>query len=226
MNTRRVCRGVVVCLLLSGFFAGSAKAQSRGTPVRASTAHGAVGTGYTGPMNEVLKIRRVEGLARSNLVRTPEFRHNLPGGTKPTQEWVEIKTTFDTSPEWIDEVVFQYYVLTYSRKEKEGPYSFYQASVRYGDVEKGRNHLSTMYIPPSAVKRYGFPVAIGVEVSVNGKVVDVVSDRDNSVRVDDGWWKNPNVIGKEAVIARQGCLLNRKESPFALVNIDDHEVIR
>jgi hypothetical protein len=186
----------------------------------------AIDAAFEGSIKEMVKIRRLDGVGRTGLVKTPEFRTSMPGGTKPPQEWVEIKTTFDTEPEWIEDLVFQYYVLVYNRKEAKTPYSFIQATVRYGDVEQGRGHYSTMYIPPSAVKRYGYPVALGVEISINGKLVDSKYERDSSIRVAEGWWKKDAIVGRKDVVTRQGCLLNRKESPFSLVNIDDHEVAR
>lgn len=221
----------IIILLAGSSLAQSVRggaAQSSRTATRTGTSRGvAVGTDFAGSVVDAIKIKRLEGVGRSNVVRTPEYRNTHPGGTKPAQDWVEIKTTFDTGPEWIDEVVFQYYVLTENRKESKAPFSFYQATVKYGDVEKGRNHLSTMYIGPAAIKRFGYPVAIGVEVSVNGKIVDSKAEKDPSFgRLGDQWWNDQAVTGKETVATRQGYLLNRKESPFSLVNIDDHEVIR
>lgn len=204
---------------------GEAQQSHAGSRV-ATSGRAAAGVEGVRTVRDGVKIRRLDGAGKSGIVRTPEYNTTVPGGTKAAKEWVEIKTTFDTEPEWINEVVFQYYVLAFSRKEDKAPYSFYQATVRYSDVERGRNHFSTMYIPPPAVKRYGYPVAIGVEVSVNGTVVDHKFERDPSVRVADEWWKDSAVISRDSVVARQGCLLNRKESPFALINIDDHEVVR
>jgi hypothetical protein len=223
---------VAVVLMAGSVLAQQPARGSAGQPGRLATRTGtvrggSVGTDFAGPVTDSIKIRRLEGVGRSNVIRTPEYRSTSPGGTKPAQDWVEIKTTFDTGPEWIDEVVFQYYVLTENKKESKTPFSFYQATVKYGDVEKGRNHLSTVYIGPHAIKRFGYPVAVGVEVSVNGKIVDSKSERDPAFgRLAEQWWNDQAVTGRETVAARQGYLLNRKESPFAFVNIDDHEVIR
>lgn len=218
-----------LAVLVTVFIFGSSmfgEAQQPRPGVRPTGGRATVGADYVGPTTGLLKIRRLEGVARAGIVRTPQYQ-NGSGGTKPPQDWVEIKTTFDTEPEWIEEVVFQYYILTRNnRKDEKVPYSFYQATVRYGDVERGRNHYSTMYIPPNAVKRHGYPVALGVEILINGKIVDSKHEKDPSVGVAAEWWKNPEVISKEGVATRPGCLINRKESPFALINIDDYEVVR
>jgi hypothetical protein len=40
------------------------------------------------------------------------------------------------------------------------------------------------------------------------------------------WWKSEKVVKSEAVTARDGYLLSRKESPFVFINIDDYEAIK
>ncbi len=179
----------------------------------------------TGENPGILQIKDLEGLGRRAKVKTPRYDTNLRGSVKRPMEWVEIKTTYDTAPEWIDTLIFQYYAM--SRKEVEGRavYSFYEENVTYADIQEGRDHVSTVYLRPRAVLRYGELVAIAVEIRYKGKLIAYVSEsEDNKLPVD--WWKNKQVLKSKVVTERGGYLFDRASSPFKYVNIEDYEYIK
>jgi hypothetical protein len=41
----------------------------------------------------------------------------------------------------------------------------------------------------------------------------------------EDWWKNPRIIDSPLVTRREG-LLERSKTPFALINMDDYEVVK
>jgi hypothetical protein len=100
--------------------------------------------------------------------------------------------------------------------------------VEYVDVEREREHQSSVYLRPATVKRQGEPVAVHVDVLVEGKVVAAEDDLDGSMKgkLPKDWWENRAILDNENLTVQDGRLLNRAETPFALVNIDDYEVIR
>lgn len=177
-----------------------------------------------GPDTEILRIRRVN----INTVRTPEYRTNIPGGRNRPQNWAEILVEYDTAPEWIDELTFQYYVMTEGQIDRQRAFSFYRNTVRYGDIAQGRSHLSSMYLRPAALERFGQVIAVGVEILYDGNVLAVTTELQGSGRRDlmENWWKVDHIINSPAVTIREGYLLNREESPFRLVNISDYEFIK
>jgi len=175
---------------------------------------------------DILRIRKLEG-GRGDLVKTPEYRTNVARGTKPIRKWARIRVTYGTEPEWIDELTFRFYALTLKTEGGKKFYSLFKTAVRYVDIEQGRRHESTTFLRPAALKRYGDVVAVGVEIIHEGKIVAEDSDESMSMPKGAMWWKNPMVIESKAVevVVRDGYLLDRSQSPFTLINIDDYQVI-
>ncbi len=204
--------------LLAVFVASSALAQ---TSARRPAA------GARAPEIKI-KIKKLEGLDREGKMLTPEFRTNYSRSAK-RGEWCEIKTEYYTYDEWLDELTFSYYVMVRATEgEARGTYSFYDLTVRYVDVEKDNDHVSTVYLHPKTVERFGWPVAIGVVITAGGK--EVAKDVEASIPMpkNEDWWKSDAVLKnpRVKVTKRSGRLLNRSQTPFALVNIDDYEVIQ
>jgi hypothetical protein len=169
----------------------------------------------------VVRIRELTGVGPRGLVRTPEFTSSVSRGRTPAKEWAELAIQFDTQPDWIDELTVQYYALLYAHKTKE--YTFLKGVVTHMDVAKGRGHLSAAYIRPSTLQRYGDVVAVAVETLAKGEVVASESQAgklpDQQV-LQGEWWKTIKLVPKD------GCILSRAQTPFALVNYDDYEVIK
>lgn len=171
---------------------------------------------------EPLKVKKYFGLGRQCLIKTPVY--NTSHGRTPgqEQEWFRIAVQYETSEDWLDNVVFQYYVMAVKKEQGQEVYSLYKKTVRYGDVAKGKAHLSDVFLRPVALKRYGDVVATAVEILVDGKTV--ATEQDSSIKLPEKWWDDQNVL--KVAIVREGYLLDRSQSPFALLNIDDYEVIR
>jgi hypothetical protein len=68
-------------------------------------------------------------------------------------------------------------------------------------------------------------VAIAVEISVGGKVV-AEDSVEEGLKLGPRWWKDPVIVESKDVTARDGYLLEKARSPFALISIDDYEVSR
>ena len=212
----RYILGVLVAGLLLG---GDVLAQGArvGTAPRAGT---------TSARDEVLRVRKFTAMGNNSIVRSPVFDVDVRGGTKPAGQWVVIEVEYDTAPEWIDELTFKYTAMALTTEEGKRKYSLYKTTVRYVDIAQDRGHRSTVFLHPKALKRYGELIGAVVEILHEGKVVAVESDSDARAKLPAEWWENPRVTENELVTNREGYLLNRAESPWALINIDDYEVIR
>ena len=171
--------------------------------------------------DDVVRIRDFDGMGAQNKVRTPTFRSNLPGPSKPAREWVRIRVRYDTYPKWIDELTFRYYALSMTREGGKHAYTSYQNTVTYVDIEKGRGHESTMFLRPPAVERFGDLVAIAVEILLEGDVIarESIAPKDFAPE----WWTK---TGQSGVISRPGYLLDRSLTPFTLLNPDDFEYVK
>ncbi len=178
------------------------------------------------PAADKLRARKLVGLGRKSVVDTPSFSTDVGRGAKNAQEWQAITVSYDTAPEWIDDLLIQFYVLsvTLDPKTRVNLYSLYKTAVRYVDVEQGRGHMATVFLRPAALKRYGDPVAVCAVFTLDGKEVAELSDE--QANLPEKWWKNPLVIESENLSTRDGYLLDRSQSPWALINSDDYEVIK
>ncbi len=178
------------------------------------------------PPEEQLRIRGIIGLGPRARTATPVYQTSVGSGVKRPQEWQVISVTYDTHPVWIDELVVQFHVMTMmpDPETRQPAYSLYRKTVRYADIEQGREHRAMTFLRPAAVKRFGNVVACAAVFTLEGVVVAEPSDQ--SVELPESWWRNPSVLDSPVLTVREGYLLNRVESPWMLVNPDDYEVIR
>lgn len=172
-----------------------------------------------------IRLSKMEGLGRQTMVKTPVYDTSVRRTITREQEWYQIWVQYDTAPEWIDEIEFAYHVLAKTKIEGREAFSLYRKTIKYIDIPKGKDHMSTAYLRPNTVKRYGEVVAVAVEISIKGQVVVEKSAAALS-NIPEKWWKNPKVTESAAVTARGGYLLARDETPFAFINVDDYEVIK
>jgi len=177
-------------------------------------------------VSDLLRIRKLTGLGNKACVFTPSFTTDVGRGVNRSREWQSISVTYDTAPEWIDELLIQFFVLGMKPdpETRRNMYSLYKSAVRYVDIEKGRNHMAVAFLRPAALKRYGEPVAVAVVFTVAGKVVGELSD--GGMKLPPKWWQNPLVTDSKDLTVREGYLLDRSKSPWALINPDDYEVIK
>lgn len=173
-----------------------------------------------------VRIRKVSGLGSRGAIETPRFQSSVPAaGTKPALRWAQIVVSFDTEPEWLDEVTVQYFVMSRRNEGGKAGYSLHTATVVYTDVKRGRDHLAAVYLRPAAIERFGGPSAIAVEISVGGKVVAEESVEEG-LKLSARWWKDPVVVESKDLTMRNGYLVDKARSPFALIAVDDYEVSR
>lgn len=216
MNRSYVWSGMTVAVFLAFAVRGSeALAQTRvtRTEVRPSATPMPAGGG-------VVRIRTLTGTGPRGLVRTPSYTTSISAGRAPARDWCEIMVQFDTEPEWMDELSFQYYALLYDRVKKE--HTFLKGSVTHVDVARGKGHLSSAYIRPGTLTRYGEVVAVAAEALSKGVTVAAESEGRMGDRqpLPADWWKTIKLVPKD------GYILNRTQTPFAFINYDDYEAIK
>ncbi len=169
------------------------------------------------PTEGILRVRELTGFGPRALVRTPEYSSSSSRGRSEAKNWNEITVTFDTDPEWIDEITFQFYALLHERTTAE--YTLLKGAVTVLDVARGRNHLVAAYVRPATMARRGTVVAVAAEVIVKGEVVKTVSEGrlPKGQALEAEWWK------KIKLVPVDGLILSRSQTPFAYINYDDYE---
>lgn len=158
---------------------------------------------------ELVAIKKISGAK----VKTPEYRV-VSGQAQPrSRDWFAITTQYDTAPEWLDELTFSYYVLIQGRTPQQPKNTLLVGEVTYVNIQKGR-HLSDMYLHPSTLARYGDVKGIAVIIKQQGRVLTISSEPPTQQR----WW--------EMLAPVSGLVLNRMQTPFAMINFDDYEAIK
>jgi len=170
-----------------------------------------------GDGRSVLRVRELTGYGPRALIRSSDSGSSKRASSR---EWAELSVLFDTEPEWLDEVAFQYYVLL--RNQTGAEYTLLKGVVTYVDVDRGRAHQGVAYVRPAALVRYGEIVGVAVEAKVKGEIVSVLSEGrlGASKPLPQEWWKNPNLTPKE------GYIVDKSKSPFSLINFDNYEALK
>lgn len=178
------------------------------------------------PASSKFRVKKLIGLGAKARVFTPRYTTDVGRGIERAQEWQAVTLMYDTAPEWIDEILIQFYVLgaKLNPQTKRRAFSLYKTAVWYVDIEAGRKHMATAFLRPNAIARYGEAVAVAAVVTLEGAVVAEISDE--SMELPEKWWKNPLVTDSDATTVRENYLLDRSKSPWALINPDDYEVIK
>ena len=175
-----------------------------------------------------IKIERLPPPNKTAVIRTPEYDVNVQNTmskvSRKPREWALFEAKYSTSAKWTDELTFNFYVMTKGVDEnKKEIFNFYATTVRYIDIPKG-DHMSCAAIPPSQIERYGKPVAVALEIiDKDGEIAD--SKSETTIKFPEKWWKNSTVLDSAKVKRRPG-MIDRSKTPFALVNIDDYEVVQ
>ncbi len=173
---------------------------------------------------EVVRLRKLEWQGGEAEVRTPEYRTSVSKGVARPGAWRQFMAAYDTREEWLDELTFEYHVLAMGQVEGKKAYSYYRTRVDYIDIPRGRGHMATVFLRPNTVLRYGMPVAFAVEIYHKGELV--AQETEAIAKLTKTWWKDPKVMESELVTTREKLLLNRAQTPFALVDIDAYETIK
>ena len=159
----------------------------------------------------IAQLRRV----KMTKVDTPEYKlnSNISGfANAKNDSWIQLSVAYRTAPKWLDELVFDYYVLMEPSNSKV-KYRLLSGSVVNINIAKGNQHTSVMYLHPSTVKRYGTPkkVAVVMRGAYQGRPFELATE-------DNAWWKK--------LPAERGMVLNRRETPFAMLNTAAYEALK
>ncbi len=168
---------------------------------------------------ENVTIKKIEGVSAAGMIKTPKYIVETKEENKVSRQWARISVRYDTKRDWTDALEFRYFVLTKNprAKIKANQYMLFTATVTYVDIAKGR-HVSTVFLRPNTVKRYGYVEKVAVEIWSGGEQVAVSC----SPTAKQMWWQM--IAGKVKTI--QGVLLNRSQTPFVFVGYDGHEAIK
>jgi len=173
-------------------------------------------------------------------VSTPDFqvRGNMPQPlVRRPRDWAVIDLTYEVKApaqagKWTDNVSVTFYVMADNGQTKDGKpdLSLYTLTVQYVNVPDGERRAGAV-LHPSTLDRYGKVVAIACEITVDGAAAPEVSfDHSPAAsflnQFKNDWWKNDKVVNADFVKKRNGLLLERSQTPFGLVNIDDYEAVR
>ncbi len=169
----------------------------------------------------VLRIKDMAKPGRACLVASPDIDGKVrsSGRVSRGKKWAMLDVQYETTPEWIDEVTFTFYILCQDAKTKE--YHFFQTAVSYLDIEKG-DHVAAAMLPPNAVKRYGEPISFGVEITIDG---EKVASQAIGIGGDEWWAASLDKLG-DRVKRHSGYLKDRSLTPFGVTHIDEYEAVR
>jgi len=158
-----------------------------------------------------LNIRKVDG----GKLATPVFAvKGNQSSTGKAKEWFQIYAEYDTEVEWVDELNFTFYVLVKGKARGAPAQTLFKGETTYIHVPAGNKHIADMYIHPNIIARFGDVERVAVEVRQGGRVLE----RGGKPPPSEPWW--------ERLAPVEGVLLNRNETPWALVNSDDYEIIK
>lgn len=176
------------------------------------------------PSSDILRIRKVTELGRDMLQRAPSMGNRSP----KQKDWGVLDVTFDSAPEWIDEMTVTFTVMLQNKKAKQGEpaFSLLTLTSEYRDIAQGRDRKAGVVILPVAMERHGQPIGIGVQFFRDGQLIAESGVGAESLSSKEKWWGNTQITDHPSVRKRDGYLIERSKSPFALVDIDSYEASR
>jgi len=160
--------------------------------------------------SEPISIRKVDGGKES----TPVFSVRGAQAASRSKDWFRVYVEYDTTPDWIDELNFTFYVLVRGKSKDAPPMTLFRGETSHIHIPAGRRHQADMFLHPNIISRFGDVAQVAVEVRMGGRVLA----RTGKPEPTEAWWERLTPVS--------GVLLDRGQTPFALVNIDDHEIIK
>lgn len=159
---------------------------------------------------------------RFDAISTPDFQYNVRGVSTRRdgrRDWLQLSTEFDQDLPWLDELTITYYVVL-NADERNFPtgaplVNMFTGSVTYQNIRRGR-HRSTMFLDPNTLERFGRPSAVAVVYNVQGRPAG--GSVQPQATAESRWWttQTPHSIR----------LLNRSETPWALIEIEQFQTIK
>ncbi|MCK5706005.1 MAG: hypothetical protein KAI43_00010 [Candidatus Aureabacteria bacterium] len=119
---------------------------------------------------------------------------------KTSSKWRELRLIFISRPKWIDEVTVKYFARV---KSKDGGRNL-AGEITYVNVPAGKAHLSSLFVHPTTLMRFGDIDAVHCEIWVKGKIRDMVD-----------WPRKPQKKWWEMKAPMPGVLLTKFQTPFA-----------
>ena len=176
----------------------------------------------------VVRNNGLTDLSKDYAQRASSLSQQRSGGKQ--KNWGVFDVTFDTAPEWIDNLSITYMVMLENERAKQGEkrMSLYTATFDYADIPGGplgRDHKAGVLLPPNTLLRYGKPIGFAVIFAVNGQPAGDRGDGIGSLKGQNKWWMNDAITGSEFVQKRTG-LIERSKSPFASAEIDSYEIAK
>lgn len=198
-----------VCALFCWLSVSTSFAQAR----RVTSSTTAVVPSAAG--KESVVIKKIDAIGPNAKVRTPEIKNDANEPPAQARDWARIMVQYETDSEWMDELEFRYMVMV--KHPKTGAFTMFPCTVNYIDVPRNKRHVSTVFLRPATVERYGLVEWVGVKIYIKGKDAPVaVAQIPES---DQRPWT-------ATVPTKEDVLLNRSQTPFALVAIDNYETIK
>lgn len=158
--------------------------------------------------SDIIRIRKLTPGSE----KTPIFKTAVQGqGFARQTDWWRVVVEYETAPDWIDELEFTYYAYMKDQSNKNAPVMF-RATVTYVNIAKGK-HVSDMFLHPNILRRMGRVEQVAVVVKAKGAVVAT-----ESTAKTPNWWDQFSPV--------DGVMLNRGQTPFAVVDYDMYEAIK
>ncbi|MDD2237425.1 MAG: hypothetical protein PHP44_13340 [Kiritimatiellae bacterium] len=156
------------------------------------------------------------GNIKTSKIETPKYEtkrslQSYPSATRE-QNWLEIALPYKTSIDWMDELSITFYVLIEPKDDPAVKQKILVGTVDYVNIKKGV-HRSVVYLHPSTLERFGEPkrYAAIVRTSMDGRPMELATE-------DMTPWRR--------LAPESGLVLNRMQTPFAMVNFSDFEALR
>ncbi len=162
------------------------------------------------PAGNQVKIRKI---VPNSKVATPEYKLLTGQVMSQTRNWFQVIVDYETAPEWMDDLTFTYYIMC-ENKTGATKFTLFRGDVTYVNIAKGK-HKSDMYLHPSTIARFGVVQGVGVVISSQGRVLAMES---LPASLSARWW--------ETRTPQDGYVLNRMQTPFAMIYFDDYEAIK
>ena len=146
------------------------------------------------------------------VVSSPEFQIlNGPQKRYKLGQWLEVEIAYDTAPEEIDELTFNF-VIGVENNLLDG-------NVTYINIPKGRDHYAVMYVAPRTLMKLtgGKPLT---QSSIQNAWVTVTRQGQTLAQIA---YKPVNIPNLPHLA---GLVLNKNETPFAPLYYDRYEAIK
>jgi len=155
-------------------------------------------------------VKKIDGLN----VETPVYSVKGYSSAGSPKKWFRVFAEYDSEPDWIDELNFTFYVLVKGKTKDVPPASLFKGEVTQVHVAAGNRHFVDMFIHPNILERFGEVAQVAYELRVGGRLIA----RGGKPEPSQAWWNNFSPV--------DGILLDRSKTPFALVEIDEQEIVK